>query len=143
MMAPANPSERGGRSTRAPAGARPRPVPTLAAAWLVPGGGHFLQGQTQKAVVFGVTLLLMFVVGLAFGGRLFALQLGDPLVFLAAVAQWAMLAPRLVAAVFGLGAGDVVAVSYEYGNAFLIAGGLLNMLVMLDALDLASGRKAR
>ncbi len=122
---------------------RPGAAATFAAAWLVPGAGHFLQGQTQKAVVFAVTLLLMFLVGLGFGGRLFALQLGDPLVFLAAVAQWAMLAPRLVAAAFGLGAGDVVAVSYEYGNAFLIAGGLLNMLVMLDALDLASGRKAR
>jgi len=116
---------------------------TVVAAWLVPGAGHFMQGQVQKAVVFAVTLLAMFVVGLAFGGRLFALQPGDPLVFLAAVAEWALLLPRLAAAGMGSGRGDVVAVTYEYGNAFLIAGGLLNMLVALDAMDLASGRKPR
>jgi hypothetical protein len=34
-----------------------------------------------------------------------------------------------------------VAATYEYGNTFLIAGGLLNMLVMLDAFDRATGRR--
>jgi hypothetical protein len=115
----------------------------LVAAWLVPGAGHFLQGQTQKSVVFAVTLVAMFVLGLAFGGRLFALQQGDPLVFLASLAEWAVLVPRSAAALLGAGRGDVVAATYEYGNAFLIASGLLNVLVALDARDLASGRKAR
>jgi hypothetical protein len=32
-------------------------------------------------------------------------------------------------------------VTYEYGNAFLIVAGLLNMLVLLDAFDVAEGRK--
>jgi hypothetical protein len=32
-------------------------------------------------------------------------------------------------------------VTYEYGNAFLIAAGLLNVLVVLDAVDYAAGRK--
>ena len=41
----------------------------------------------------------------------------------------------------GSGAGGVVAVTYEYGNAFLIVAGLLNMLVVLDAYDIAQGRK--
>ncbi len=40
-----------------------------------------------------------------------------------------------------MGAGRVIAVSYEYGNAFLIVAGLLNMLVVLDAFDVAQGRK--
>jgi hypothetical protein len=35
----------------------------------------------------------------------------------------------------------VVAVTYEYGNAFLVVAGLLNMLVILDAYDIALGRK--
>ncbi len=34
-----------------------------------------------------------------------------------------------------------MAVTYEYGNAFLIVAGLLNMLVVLDAWDIAVGRK--
>jgi hypothetical protein len=34
-----------------------------------------------------------------------------------------------------------VAITYEYGNAFGIVAGLLNMLVVLDAFDVAEGRK--
>jgi hypothetical protein len=41
----------------------------------------------------------------------------------------------------GAGAGTVTAVTYEYGNAFLIVAGLLNFLVILDAFDVAMGRK--
>ncbi len=41
----------------------------------------------------------------------------------------------------GLGRGDVVAITYEYGNTFIIAAGLLNMLVVLDVFDIAKGRK--
>ena len=33
------------------------------------------------------------------------------------------------------------AITFEYGNTFLIASGLLNILVVLDAFDRASGRK--
>ena len=41
----------------------------------------------------------------------------------------------------GIGAGDVIAITYEYGNTFIIAAGLLNMLVVLDVFDIAKGRK--
>ena len=49
--------------------------------------------------------------------------------------------PYLVAAIAGLGGGRVVAVTFEYGNTFLIVSGLLNMLICLDAYDVALGRK--
>jgi hypothetical protein len=49
--------------------------------------------------------------------------------------------PYLIASAMGGGAGDVVAQNFEYGNAFLIVAGLLNMLVVLDAFDVAEGRK--
>ena len=39
------------------------------------------------------------------------------------------------------GSGTVTAVTYEYGNCFLIVSGLLNFLVILDAYDIALGRK--
>jgi hypothetical protein len=81
------------------------------------------------------------VYGIASGGRLFPFVPSDPLLFLAALAEWALGLPRIVAALGGLGGGDVVAVSYEYGNTFLIVAGLLNLLVLLDAFDIAAGRK--
>ena len=125
-----------------PALSRPGLWPTVALAWLFPGAGHFLQGQSGKALVFGVTLLPMYVCGLLLGGRLFSFQGVEPLMLLAAGAEWMIGATRLVAGWAGAGAGDVVRASYEYGNTFLIVSGLLNVLVMFDAADVARGRKA-
>jgi hypothetical protein len=118
------------------------PAVTCVAAWLIPGAGHLLQGRHQQALVLFVTLAAMFVIGVGFGGRLFPLQSGEPLVFLAAVGQWTLGLPRLMATIGGYGEGRVIAVTYEYGNTFLIVGGLLNGLAVLDALDVASGRKS-
>jgi hypothetical protein len=41
----------------------------------------------------------------------------------------------------GYGAGNVIAVTYEYGNTFLIVAGLLKALVVIDAFDISMGRK--
>lgn len=110
-------------------------------AWIVPGAGHLWQGRTQKGIIFLVTLPLMFVIGLLLGGRLFPFELSQPLVALAAFANLGLGVPYFVASGLGLGQGAVTAASYEYGNAFLIVAGLLNMLVILDAYDIALGRK--
>ena len=112
-----------------------------AAAWLVPGGGHLWLGRTQKGLVFLITLPLMFATGLWLEGRLFPFQFSEPLVGLAAVADIGIGLAYFVAKAMGLGAGRVVALTYEYGNAFMIVAGLLNMLVVLDAFDTAQGRK--
>ena len=100
------------------------------------------RGQAGKALIFGAALLPMYVLGLWFGGRLFPFEGSEPLVWLAGLAQWMMGAVRLLAGLIGAGPGDVVAASYEYGNTFLITAGLLNALVILDASDVARGRKS-
>ena len=123
------------------AGSRPGVGLTAIIAWLVPGGGHALQGQLGKAAVFFAVLVGMFVIGLACGGRLFAVQFSDILVGLAAISEWMVGVPRVLSYFGGLGGGNVVAATYEYGNTFLIVAGLLNTLVVLDACDLAAGRK--
>jgi hypothetical protein len=128
-------------STAVATGSRPGVGVTAVVAWLLPGGGHALQGQLGKAAVFFGVLVGMFVIGLACGGRLFAVQFSDILVGLAAVSEWMIGLPRVLGYFGGLGAGNVVASTYEYGNTFLIVAGLLNTLVILDACDLAAGRK--
>lgn len=109
---------------------------------MLPGAAHAWQGKIGKAAVFFVVLLTMFVIGLSCGGRLFPFQADDPLVLLAALAEWGLGLPRVAAMLLGLGVGEVVGATYEYGNTFLIAAGLLNALVVLDAGDLATGRKS-
>ena len=112
-----------------------------AAAWVVPGAGHLWLGRTQKGLTFLVALPVMFAAGLWLEGRLFPFEFGQPLVALAAFADIGIGIPYLVAKAMGIGAGRVVAQSFDYGNAFLIVAGLLNMLVVLDVFDVAEGRK--
>ncbi|MDQ3069809.1 MAG: hypothetical protein M3R55_08785 [Acidobacteriota bacterium] len=110
-------------------------------AWLLPGAGHFKLGKRQKAIVFAIVLPVMFVTGLLLEGRLFPFTPGDPLVALASLANLMAGVPYLAARALGGGEGVVTAITYEYGNTFMIAAGLLNMLVVLDAFDVARGRK--
>ena len=111
------------------------------ASWAIPGAGHLWFGRRSKGIVFLVALPLMFALGLAMHGRLFPFNFSEPLVGLAALADFGIGLVYFSAAAVGYGAGDVLAVTYEYGNAFLIVAGLLNMLVVIDAYDIALGRK--
>ena len=61
--------------------------------------------------------------------------------FAAAFANAGLGLPWVVGRALGLGTGVVTAVTYEYGNTFLIVAGLLNFLVVLDAYDIGAGRK--
>jgi hypothetical protein len=112
-----------------------------AAAWALPGAGHLWLGRTRKGIIFLVALPLMFACGLWLEGRLFPFEPSQPLVALAAFADVGVGIPFVVAKTLGLGAGRAIAPNFEYGNAFLIVAGLLNMLVVLDAFDVAQGRK--
>lgn len=111
------------------------------AAWALPGAGHLWLRRRQKGLVFLVSLPLMFVVGLLLNGRLFPFVPSQPLVALAAVADVGIGLTYVFARLTGYGGGMVTALTYEYGNTFLIVAGLLNLLVVLDAYDVAVGRK--
>jgi hypothetical protein len=111
------------------------------AAWAIPGAGHLWLGRRTKGLILLVALPLMFAIGLAIHGRLFPFDVSEPLVGLAALADLGIGAAYFVASALGYGMGNVRAVTYEYGNAFLIVAGLLNLLVVIDAYDTAVGRK--
>jgi hypothetical protein len=111
------------------------------ASWAIPGAGHLWLGRRSKGLVFLVALPAMFAIGLGIHGRLFPFDLSEWLVGLAAIADVGIGIPYFIAGALGYGGGDVRAVTYEYGNAFLIVAGLLNLLVVIDACDVALGRK--
>jgi hypothetical protein len=110
-------------------------------AWAVPGAAHLWLGRRQKGLVFLAALSAMFVIGLLLHGRIFSFDLSEPLVALAAVADIGLGVPWMLARMLGAGAGIVTEATFEYGNSFLIVAGLLNFLVILDAFDIAMGRK--
>jgi len=111
------------------------------ASWALPGAGHLWLGRRSKGLIFLAALPLMFTIGLAVHGRLFPFDLSEPLVGMAAVADLGIGLTYFLAGALGYGAGDVRAATYEHGNAFLIVAGLLNLLVIIDAYDVATGRK--
>ena len=111
------------------------------AAWAVPGAAHVWLGRRAKGFIVLIALPLMFAIGLLLQGRLFPFELSEPLVGLMALADLGIGVPYFIADALGYGAGQVRAVTYEYGNAFVIGAGLLNMLVIIDAYDVALGRK--
>jgi TM2 domain-containing membrane protein YozV len=111
------------------------------ASWAIPGAGHLWLGRRSKGLIFLIALPLMFALGLKLQGRLFPFDMSEPLVGLAALADLGIGLIYFIAGALGYGIGDVRAVTYEYGNAFLIVAGLLNLLVVIDACDVAMGRK--
>lgn len=106
----------------------------------MPGLGHLWLGR-RKGLIFLVILPAMFALGLLLEGRIFPVEFSQPLVALAAFANMGIGLPYVVARAMGYGAGNVIAVTYEYGNTFLIVAGLLNTLVVIDAFDISMGRK--
>ena len=111
------------------------------AAWAIPGLGHIWLGRRAKGFVFLVALPLMFAIGLALQGRVFSFDASDILTTLEAAAQLGIGALFFLTGPLGFGKGDVRSVTYEYGISFLIVAGLLNVLVVIDAYDVALGRK--
>jgi len=111
------------------------------ASWAMPGAGHLWLGRRSKGLIFLVALPVMFVMGIALHGRLFPFDVSEWLVCLAAVADLGIGVPYFICGALGYGGGEVRAITYEYGNAFLIVAGLLNLLVVIDAYDVAVGRK--
>lgn len=106
----------------------------------MPGLGHLWLGR-RKGLIFLVVVPAMFALGLFLEGRIFPVELSQPLVALAALANMGIGLPYFIARAMGYGAGNVIAVTYEYGNTFLIVAGLLNALVVIDAFDISMGRK--
>lgn len=117
------------------------------AAWAVPGLGHLLQGKWARALLLGGVVWVMFFVGLAFGGHLFRVSSNDQ--GFAAILQLLPMSANFGAGLLYIGcwltnigfAEQAQRITYEYGNTFLLVAGLLNYLAMLDAFDIAAGRK--
>ena len=118
------------------------PVVAMILAWLVPGLGHFYLGRRRTAIAFAVIIALTFLSGLSFQGRLYTIEDGQPLTILATFAVYGAGLLNLVArALLENPGGTILAPTFEYGCAYLLTAGLMNLLLVLDAHDIAAGKK--
>ena len=91
------------------------------------------------------SVVLMFIFGLLMRGMMFHPQTGDVLTtviycggFLGDLANGLL---YLVTTWFGYAQPDMAGHVHDYGTKFLVAAGLLNILAMIDAYEIATGKK--
>lgn len=131
-------------ATNPSAGDKPARISPVAAgilAWLVPGLGHFTLGHRARGMAFFVIVCGAAVLGVGLEGNLGTSLTGPPLALLRTLGcMGAGLVYGALRFVVGF-VGSAEAPGYEYGSAFLVSAGLMNYMLVLDAFDIAMGRK--
>lgn len=109
--------------------------------WLLPGAGHILLGRRRRGLAFLAIVLICVLIGLDLHGNLYRIVAERPLTVLATLASMGMGAPYFGLRFVAGYEGDIVAPGYEYGTAFLLTAGLMNLLLVLDVWDILHGQK--
>lgn len=117
----------------------------LVLAWLLPGGGHFYLRKWNRGVLLLFAIAGMFVFGLLMRGRMFEPVTDD---LFTTVVNWggyigdvAMGALYFLATWLGYEQPQLASAVADYGTKFLVCAGLLNILAMIDAYEIAIGEK--
>jgi hypothetical protein len=120
-------------------------LPAVALGWLVPGGGHLLLKRSGRGALLLVSVTAMFLCGLMMRGAMFQPQTGDLLTtvintggFIGDICSGSL---YLLSSWLGYNQPDVAGHVHDYGTKFLVTAGLLNLLAMVDAFEIAAGRK--
>lgn len=112
------------------------------AAWLVPGLGHLLTGKWLRGLIFFFCVGGLAVAGYTLRGNVFARHSNDPfgtLGFLADVGSGVFYA---LARFFERAGPDVSRAGGDYGTRFIAAAGVVNLLGVFDAFEIAAGRRS-
>jgi hypothetical protein len=113
----------------------------LIAGWLVPGAGHFVIGKWGRGVLLAVSIIAMFVMGLAMQGKIYT-GAQDILGILGMAGDLGSGLLYIVSRVAGLGAQPTQTTIADYGKVFIVVAGLLNIIAAVDAHNLRTGRKS-
>ncbi len=120
-------------------------LPAVVAAWLVPGGGHFFLKRHGRGLLLFFAITATFLTGIMLRGVLFQPRTGDLLTtiiycggFIGDLASGLL---YLLTIWLGYNQPDVAGFMHDYGTKFLVTAGLLNVLAMVDAYEIAAGKK--
>lgn len=120
-------------------------LPIVLLAWLVPGGGHFYLKRTSRALLLCGSICLTFLFGILMRGAMFKPMTGDLLTTLiycgGFVGDLSSGVLYLLTVWLGYDQPEVAGHVHDYGTKFLVAAGLMNILAMVDAYEIAVGKK--
>ncbi|HKI04606.1 MAG TPA: DUF6677 family protein [Thermoanaerobaculia bacterium] len=116
-------------------------VIAVLSAWLIPGLGHIYLKRRLRGLAFFVLVIASMLIGFRLEGNLYQVVPGQPLTILATLGSMGMGLPYFLLR-YGLHyQGNIMGAGYEYGTAFLLTAGLMNLLLVLDAWDIVRGKK--
>jgi hypothetical protein len=111
-------------------------------AYLIPGAGHVFLGHRRRGLAFFFIVAALFVMGLWLDGVLYTIANAQRqlLGLLAAIGSMGSGLIYVFGRMFGP-IGDFKSATFEYGRMFTLTAGLMNLLLVLDCFDIATGRK--
>jgi hypothetical protein len=119
------------------------PVPVVAiATWLVPGSGYLLLGQISRGLTIGLTVIVLFALGVLMGG----IHVVDPPTFtkganhVAELLQKPSYIGQFLAGIIGVYAGKIGpgqpashARMSDIGTLYTAVAGMLNLMAIIDS----------
>jgi hypothetical protein len=111
------------------------------AGWLVPGLGHFFQRRWGRALIGFIAVGTMALAGLWMRGNVFPPQRGDAFGLLGFIADAGAGVFYLLAHTFQKAGADLSHATGDYGTRVIATAGVLNLLFVLDAIEVARGKK--
>jgi hypothetical protein len=114
--------------------------------WLIPGAGHLILGRRGRGAMIFASVLIAFVVGILMRGPLFQPSGGADVLsrfiqYGGFIGDLASGVPYLLTSFLGYAPPDVATHTADYGSKFIVAAGLLNILAMVDAYEIATRQK--
>jgi len=109
--------------------------------WLVPGAGHLIQRRWGRGFLLMFAIVTMFVLGILMEGKVYAFNVGDILDILGFIGDLGAGGLYIVTRAMDWGRGAINLATADYGTKFIIVSGLLNIISVVDAYDIAIGKK--
>src|SRR5499427_10433052 len=109
--------------------------------WLIPGVGHIIQKRWIRGLLLMVSIVTLFLLGLAMDGRIYKANGGDILDILGFIGDLGTGGLYIVTRALDLGHGIIAHATADYGTKFIIVAGLLNFICVADAYHIAIGKK--
>ena len=138
----ANPTANKIKASAPAAPITPMSVVAPALGWLIPGAGHLIQKRWIRGALLMISIVAMFVLGLAMQGRIYKPNGGDILDILGFVGDVGAGGLYIVTRVNDWGQGAIAHATADYGTKFIIVAGLLNIISAVDAHHIAIGKKS-
>jgi len=111
------------------------------AAWIVPGLGHLLLRRWGRALIFFLSVGGLAISGYLLRGNVFPPRTGEAFGTLGFLADAGAGIFYFLSRFFEAAGTDVSRAAGDYGTRFIAAAGIVNLLSVFDAYEIALGRR--